>query len=186
MSDLPEQIRAFIAVRIPDDVRARLAEVQIQLKPGLCDVSWTRPEAMHLTLQFLGNISSAQLPELDRALHDATRDAVPFELALGDLGSFGNRVIWIGLRRGDEPLQRLAHAVRHAAQPWAAHEENRDFNAHVTLGRIRRPAHGLKAQLHKVPAPAFRSWTVADFELIRSELSPQGARYTTLLQVRLK
>ena len=56
MSDLPEKIRAFVAVRIPETVLAQLASVQQQLKGKFSDVSWTRAEAMHVTLQFLGNV----------------------------------------------------------------------------------------------------------------------------------
>jgi len=186
MTDLPEHLRAFIAVRIPDEVRAQLAEVQQQLRPALRDVSWTRPEAMHLTLQFLGNIDSARVPGLAAALGPAGVAQDPFEIALGDVGSFGNRVIWIGLERGAEPMQKLAAAVRRAAQDFASHEENRAFNAHVTLGRVRRPARGLAEALRKVRPPKFHPWTAAAFELIRSELSPHGARYTTLAEIHLQ
>src|SRR5688572_8895208 len=180
MAELPPNIRVFIAVRIPDRVRARLANVQQQLRRELGDASWTRPEAMHLTLQFLGDIQSSRLPELQSALLTSARGPVPFELALGPFGHFANRVLWIGLERGTECLTELTNAVRQVTQSFGGREENRAFNAHVTLARMRRPLQGLGAALGKVALPAFEAWRVTEFALIRSELSPHGSRYTTL------
>jgi 2'-5' RNA ligase len=180
MSDLPATIRAFVAVRIPDDILAQLAAFQKQLKADFRSVSWTRPEAMHLTLQFLGNIQASHLPALSGGLKAATRAHPPFALQLAGAGVFGNRVLWVGVGAGAAPLKQLANAVRLAAKDFAAHEETRDFNAHVTLGRQREPERGAAAILRKAPAPDLRPWQVEDVELIRSELSPKGSRYTTL------
>ena len=185
MSDLPEKIRAFIAVRIPDSVRVQIGGVQQQLKRELRDVSWTRPDAMHLTLQFLGNVESARLLELETALRGASRSVSPFDLAVGRTGSFGDRVIWVGVELGEKSLQNLAESVRQTAQPFAEREEARDFNGHVTLGRLRRPNRRIENALRQVLAPSFPKWTVREFELIRSELSPQGSRYTTLATIPL-
>lgn len=185
MSELPEKIRAFIAVRLPDSVRAQVAEVQRQLKPNLPDVTWTRPEAMHLTLQFLGDIESHAVTNLGHSLRDDTRALVAFDLQLAAVGSFGNRVLWIGLARGEEPLQQLAAAVHQATGEFAAHQEARAFHPHVTMGRCRRPVRGLNAALREVRLPDFESWRANEFELIRSELSPHGSRYTILDHVPL-
>ena len=180
MSDLPEKIRAFIAVRIPKAVLAQLVAAQDQLKRKFSNVSWTRPEAMHVTLQFLGNIESTRLPELEASLRRATEPIPSFEAELAGFGSFGNRVLWIGVSRGIEPLTVVAEAVRHATKDFGVHEEERGFNAHVTVGRFRRPSRGVAAALSEFDAPAFGSWRVQETELIRSEISPHGSRYTTL------
>jgi 2'-5' RNA ligase len=186
MSDLPEAIRAFIAVRIPDFILDQLAAIQNRLKEQLRDVSWTRREAMHITLQFLGKIESANVPQLHAALLDATHDTSAFELALAGLGSFGNRALWVGVGTGTERLKELARLVRSAAQPFAAHEEERPFNPHVTLGRSHQPGRGVAAALRNCPQPIFPSWKVSEFELIRSELSSKGARYSTLATLTLR
>ena len=183
---LPEKIRAFVAIRIPDEVLAQLGSVQQQLKREFQEASWTRAEAMHLTLLFLGNIESARLPELTPALRDATREFNAFEVEPSGIGSFGHRVLWVGIKHGAEPLTLLANSVRNATEAFAAHEEERPFNAHVTLGRFRRPARGVAKILTALKEPRFDSWRVAHFELIRSELSPKGARYTTLADFPLR
>ena len=179
-SPLPETVRAFVAVRIPEAVLAQLVSVQQQLKRKFSDVSWTRAEAMHLTLQFLGNIKSARLPELQAALRQATKQIPSFEMELAGLGSFGNRVLWVGVSRGAESLTDLAEAVRRATKGLGTHEEERGFNAHVTLGRFRRPFRGGDVGLREFGAPHSGLWQVSAVALIRSELSPRGSRYATL------
>jgi 2'-5' RNA ligase len=83
MSELPPHLRAFVAVRVPDDVIAQVTAFQQQLKPEFRSVSWTRPAAMHLTLQFLGNIPSTCLPALTEGLELVATRHRSFSLALG-------------------------------------------------------------------------------------------------------
>jgi RNA 2',3'-cyclic 3'-phosphodiesterase len=182
---LPETIRAFIAVRIPKAVLAQLVSAQEQLKRKFSDVSWTRAEAMHVTLQFLGNIESARLLELEGSLRRAIEQIPSFEMELAGFGSFGNRVLWIGISHGIEPLTSVAEAVRRVTNGFDVHEEERGFNAHITMGRLRHPSRDVVATLRELDAPAFGSWRVQEVELIRSELSPHGSRYTTLATVPL-
>ena len=180
MSELPPHLRAFVAVRVPDDVIALVTAFQQQLKHELRAASWTRPDAMHLTLQFLGNVSSTGVPALTKGLELVATRHRSFFLALGGTGAFGNRVLWVGVKEGAEPLKQLAEAVGEATKAFTAHQERREFNAHLTLGRLREPMRGVSVILRKATCPLFPSWQVRHFEMIRSELSPKGSRYTTL------
>jgi 2'-5' RNA ligase len=186
MNLLPERIRAFIAVPVLEPVRVRIGEFQQHLKRELPDVSWTRPDAMHLTLRFLGNIESACVEQLAAAARAAAADLTAFELSIGELGSFGDRIIWLGIARGAERLCELAAKIREAADPFSAHGEDRVFSPHITLGRCRRPIRGIAAALRKFALPPFKSWTADRIEIIRSELSPKGSTYTTLAIVPLR
>jgi len=177
---LPPKIRAFIAVRIPPAVLEQLATVQQQMKNEFRDVSWTRPEAMHLTLHFLGNVKSDRLALLADALLAAAHGLSSFELWLSKPGSFNNRVLWVGVGQGVNELTSLAEAMRGAAKNFGSQEEDRAFNAHVTLGRFRQRARGVDSVLQRIPAPSFTPWRVSSIELIRSELSSNGSRYTML------
>lgn len=177
---LPPHVRAFIAVRIPPAVLEQLAAVQRQMKNEFSDVSWTRMEAMHLTLHFLGNVKSDELALLADALSAAASAHSAFELQISQPGSFNNRVLWVGVGQGADELASLAEIVRRSARIFGNHEEDRAFNAHVTLGRFRHRARGVDSALQKIPTPSFTSWRVSSIELIRSELSPTGSRYTTL------
>lgn len=186
MSVLPEPIRAFIAVPVAEPVRVRIREFQQRLKRELPDVSWTRPDAVHLTLRFLGNIDSACVAQLEEAVCAATVDSTAFELSMGELGSFGDRIIWLGLDHGAERLRDLAANVRAATDPFSAHDEDRAFSPHITMGRCRRPIRGLATGLRKFALPPFAPWTADRVEVIRSELSPMGSTYTTLVAVPLR
>src|SRR5688572_20965639 len=125
MNELPPHLRAFVAVRVPDDVIAQATAFQGQLKFEFPAVSWTRPEAMHLTLQFLGNVLSISLPVLTKELGLVATRHCSFSLALGGAGAFGNRVLWVGVQEGAEPLKQLADAVGEATKALAAHQEKR-------------------------------------------------------------
>jgi RNA 2',3'-cyclic 3'-phosphodiesterase len=181
----PETLRAFVAVRIPQNVRMQLLEIQNALKPRLKEVSWTHPDSMHLTLQFLGNIERANVAPLISELSSAAGSRSGFELGLGKIGSFGNRVLWAGVTLGEEPLQDLTSKVQRATASFGVQPEDRPFHPHVTLGRCRSAAPGIAAALAKLSLPSFEPWSVRSFELIQSELLPRGARYSVLASVTL-
>jgi 2'-5' RNA ligase len=185
MSELPDHVRAFVALKIPPAVIAELGAVQQKLKAVVSDASWTRPDAMHLTLHFFGNVASADLEGIQAALDGAAAKVGAFDLQVRGVGSFGNRVIWAGLAGDTAILTTLAEEVRRGVARFGSHQEDRAFNGHVTLGRLRRPAGGLSTKLRPLVDRAFGAWRVDHLELIRSELSPHGSRYTTLFSARL-
>jgi 2'-5' RNA ligase len=177
---LPPEVRAFIAVRIPPAILEELSALQRQMKNEFSDVSWTRPEAMHLTLHFLGDVKSDRLALLADALSAATHGRSSFELRFSSPGSFNNRVLWVGVGQGAHELNSLAETVRAAAKNFGSRQEDRAFNAHVTLGRFRQRVREVDPVLRKIPTPSFTPWRVRGMELMRSELSPRGSRYTVL------
>jgi RNA 2',3'-cyclic 3'-phosphodiesterase len=178
-------IRAFVAVAIPEPIRRELSTIQATLREKLPGVAWTRPNSIHLTLQFLGNVSGERITELVAELNTVGQQHQPFDLGLGQLGSFGQRVLWVGLSQGVEPLGSLAKSVQAKAARFGEHRETREFNPHVTLGRIRLPTRGVATALRQVPLPDWPTRRVEHFELIQSELSSAGSRYTTLATIPL-
>src|ERR1043166_2711255 len=98
-----ENIRAFVAI-FPDAATAeKLSALQRDLKKEIPaeNIRWTRPEQIHLTLQFLGNIPRARLPEFQMALSKVAGNASPFATRTERVGSFPNvvrpKILWIGL-----------------------------------------------------------------------------------------
>lgn len=180
-----EFIRAFIAVRIPAEVVAQLVTVQDQLKRLFRNVSWTRPEAMHITVHFLGNTAKHSVVDAAENLRELATHHSSFEIGLGEIGSFSQRVLWVGVESGEQALKRMANDVRSIAGKFGSNEEIRAFSAHVTLGRFRQRGRGVERKLRDVAAPRFETWEVRDIEFIRSELSPHGSRYTTLHTIAL-
>ena len=154
-------------------------------------VGWTRPEGIHLTLKFLGDIRESQIQPLQGVLTRAAAPARPFTLEARGLGVFPTarapRVLWIGLHGGPEELavlRRLQAEVEEGAAALGFQKEARPFTPHLTLARVRdRSAPGLDRLLEANRDRAVGTLTAASIGLIRSELRPAGPIYTTLVEV---
>ena len=184
------QIRAFIAIELNDIVRDHLAALQQQLRQVDPTVSWARPEGMHLTLKFLGNVPEEQLPTLGDALEAVARQFAPFAVTVAGTGVFPNlrrpRVLWAGVQSADTPLAALAAAVDLAMAEHGFPREPRPFSPHLTLGRVKGVYNPqLTPILEQHGDELFGEVHVTELVLFRSELAPQGARYTALRRVPL-
>lgn len=190
-----EPLRCFVAIEIPPPIKSLLAQLQQGLRAeGGGKVKWVEVGGIHLTLKFLGNVVSEKVPAIIHALSSVGQSATPFSLALGEMGVFPNprrtQVIWVGLKGDLGSLQELAQGVERALSPLGFPAENRPFTPHLTLGRVREDASpgertrlGEKAMATRTaPAPPFE---VSRFNLMRSQLTPQGAIYTPLASIPL-
>src|SRR3954452_20743766 len=101
----PIPVRTFVAIDLPPAVKALVGEVQREMREFIGSaaeaVKWVRPAGIHLTLEFLGNVMSDRIEDVEAALRAATSGSQPFTLQLGELGAFPNmkqpRVLWLGL-----------------------------------------------------------------------------------------
>ncbi|HXK61911.1 MAG TPA: RNA 2',3'-cyclic phosphodiesterase [Acidobacteriota bacterium] len=184
-------IRSFIAVDLPQEVRARLHEYGRELKELGLKGSFTRPDSFHLTLKFLGNIAEQQVEEIGSALEHAVRGAKPFQVDVRRLGVFPGpsnpRVVWMGLERS-EALESLQQRIEEAAEALGFGREGRPFRPHLTLVRL-KSKDNLKAlgeYLRKAgPEASAGTVLVNEVVLFRSDLRPDGARYSRLRTVPL-
>jgi 2'-5' RNA ligase len=184
-------LRAFIAVDLDAAARAAAAEILRRLRgaPGGDSVRWVRPEALHVTLRFLGQIAPAQVEPLARAVGAQLAGLVPFALALGAVTLFPSprRPRVVALEVGPQvALAELARAVERGVAAQGFAPEERPFRAHLTLGRVRN-ANGRAAALapHGLAAPVGSHCPVSEVVLYRSELRPEGSLYTPLERIRL-
>ena len=135
-----ESRRLFAGVEVPATagLRRALAELQRELRGER--IRWTRPENLHLTVEFFGETAAEKIPELEKALAAAAGQSATFTLRFAELGTFGGarhpRVLWMGVEsEGLAALHdRVAAALRDAG--WVP--EARIFAPHLTLGRIAR------------------------------------------------
>ena len=160
-----------------------------RLRPLAPDVAWVARDNVHLTLKFLGNVETARLPGVEHALAAAAAGQPAFDLAVHGLGAFPAstraRVLWAGVTAGGREAVDLAAGVDDALAALGFPRETRPFAAHVTLGRVRAPrANPRLAAALDAPEP-FGRQHVARVCLMRSELSPRGARYTELAALPL-
>ena len=177
-------MRTFVAIDIPSDIRLKIAEFINALRPGANNVRWTKPEAMHITLKFLGEVTAAQLETIKMSLASVRADA-PFDLTIEGAGCFPNerspRVLWLGVE-GGAALQELAERVEKCLQPLGFAKEDRPYSAHLTLGRVREPGEIVAVQkvLRQGKQLAFGSFTANQFFLYESRPSAGGSLYLKL------
>jgi len=190
-----EPFRLFVAVTIPEAVKAKIEESQAELRRALPErgARWARREQFHLTLRFLGDVEAARVEALGEALRAACRNFGALYLRAEGVGFFPNlhhpRVVWVGVRDEADHLPRLQQAVESATQGFTVEEKEGRFTGHVTLARIKsigRPeAEALGKAAAGVANRHFGQWTAYQIELMRSELLPQGARHSTLAAIAL-
>src|SRR5262245_8426922 len=149
-----ETYRLFIAVEVGPDARAELAAAQSRLKRGALPVRWVAPEAIHLTLHFLGETDVARLDQLGAAIRAALAGQTKMALRLDSAGAFPNlrrpSVIWAGVDGATAMLERSQTAIGAALEALGLPRETRPFRAHLTLGRAHRDA--APAQLERIGA----------------------------------
>jgi 2'-5' RNA ligase len=181
-------MRLFIALEILPEIREKVAEFVSRLKPHLANARWSRPEGLHITLKFLGNVPDGKLPSIEEKLRSIS--AHSFSLCVRDTGVFPNakspRVLWVGL---DAPkdLADLAGQIDAAMAELGFEREKHAFTPHVTLARFsdRGKRSDVAAALTATPKAGFGTMTATEFHLNESKLSPQGSRYTKLADFAL-
>ena len=184
----PNQVRLFVACELPDDVRDALGRIQADLRRMAGDsLRWVRPESIHVTLKFLGEVDATRVGDITAALAAAIE---PFELRVrpATLGTFGGdrlRVVWVGLEGATDALAALAARVEGALEPLGFPREQRPFAAHLTLARA--PDHvpveerrQLAALARRYQPPPLPSMTLRQVALMRSTLGPGGSLYSRL------
>jgi 2'-5' RNA ligase len=184
-------IRTFIAFKLPDDLLSALGRVQEGLKTKGFAAKWVRPQNIHLTLKFLGNIEVAQVDPIARRLTDAARGCGPLLLGAKGIGVFPHirqpRVIWAGLAGDVKRVGDLQRSIDAALSEIGFKKEKRSFKGHLTLGRFnsrmdsRQVAQALEtyAQFETEPFTAYQ------VVLFKSELKPTGAVYSKLKHIPL-
>ena len=168
-------IRLFVAIPLPEDIRERLKS----LCCGLKGAKWIKPENMHLTLRFIGEVRNDVASDLDAALSDVRLPG--FDLALNGVGNFsrGKRphALWAGVGKS-EPLEALRVKVETTLARAGLEPEERKFSPHITLARLKDANRG-RVEEFVAGADAFRAgpFRANRFALYSSFLASKGAIY---------
>ncbi len=183
-------VRTFVAIDISEEARRSLAKMIAELQ-GMADgLRWVKPESVHLTLKFLGEVAEERLPQLETALRESARGIAPFTYTLTRTGCFPNcrrpRVLWVGVDNPGKEIFRLQRQIEEQFVKLDFPAEKRPFTAHLTVARVKRPF-GMERmlqifreyQLHAEPVE------VTEVRLMRSQLKPSGAEYSAIYTVKL-
>ena len=191
-----EQVRSFIAVELPSEIRAELASLEERLKARRHPfVKWVDSESIHLTLKFLGNIALATVPQIIDAITKIAQPISPFRLQMGGLGVFPNwqrpQVVWVGIGGEVGKLAILQRDMEAALSPLGFPPESRSFKAHLTLGRLRERTSPKDKQKFGEWVTSIKFETALSFEvnalsLMKSQLTPSGAIYSQLASIGLR
>ena len=179
--------RVFLAIDLPGDVKEQIMAIQNKLKFLLEGVRWVRPEAIHLTLKFFGDIRSDDTARISEMIAEKTRDAAPMTLNTDNIGAFPNlerpRVLWLGMTGDVQRLMILQQVIEAGLEPHGFKREKRKFRPHLTLGRA-KSSRGMILGLSEAVITENHyntgDFTAQGLTLFQSELRPGGAVYTNL------
>jgi 2'-5' RNA ligase len=191
-----EQIRSFIAIELPDELKLELTRLETRLKSAKQPwVKWVNPAGIHLTLKFLGNIAADMTGEITRVMEEAVQGIPPFHLEVRELGVFPNlkrvQVAWVGISGEVDKLSQLQKQIETSLTPLGFAPESRPFTPHLTLARLRDQALPDERQRfgQLIASTKFEvSYTIEvdAISLMRSQLTREGAIYSQISSVKLK
>ena len=184
-------IRTFIAIELPEKIIYTISKVQEEIKSYGLKIRWVRPENIHLTLKFLGDIKTADTEKVARAVSESATGYPALSLAVKGIGVFPGikkpRVLWLGISKQLDLLTALQKTLDEKLEAMGFPKEKRPFRGHLTLGRIKsvidpKTLHDvLKEFIHFESEPFFADRII----LYKSDLKPIGAVYTKLVETYL-
>ncbi|MCX7732547.1 MAG: RNA 2',3'-cyclic phosphodiesterase [candidate division WOR-3 bacterium] len=184
---MSEKIRSFVAVDTSVSVRGELARLvkDLEVKTEF-SVKWVKPEQMHITLAFLGEVTSEFVQNAESRLKQSIAGFPEFSCQLAGLGAFPSvnraRVIWAGVGTGADRVIALQREVVQTLMRIGFVPERRPFSPHLTLGRMRVP---VNVQFINSVSFVSSEWRVSELIIYQSELHPSGPVYTPLVRLQL-
>jgi 2'-5' RNA ligase len=177
-------MRLFVAIDLNDSVRAAIAQYCGKLRIACSSAKWVRPEGMHITLKFIGEMSEDRVDGILSALK-MVRSTSQVDMSLRGVGFFPNehrpRVFWAGIHASPN-LAEIAHAIESKLEPLKIPKEAREFKPHLTLARIDelRGLDKLRDAIKEADDADFGAMQASEMHLYKSELARGGAKYTRM------
>jgi len=188
-------IRCFIAIELDEAVRKELGRLQDRLRRRFdvldTSVNWVRPENIHLTLKFLGDVQDNVIADICSAVSMAVVGTVPFDFEFANCGCFppsgSARVLWTGITDGSKELQSLQTALENHLGMLGFPPEGRKFTPHLTLARIKNAKIGRTVQdaVKDIEPFVLARQNVWALTVFQSELTRTGPVYTALHHAKL-
>ncbi len=185
-------VRTFVAVEINSDVRDRAAALIERLRAAAADVKWVDPHNLHLTLKFLGDVPSNEIPRVCEAVRRGAAKVEPLRLEVRGAGAFPNagrpRTLWLGVGDGEAEMIELHKQIEDALAKLGYRKEHRRFHPHLTIGRVRRSGPNVSDLGNLIGQNAdflAAQVTVAKVVVFSSRLATSGPTYEALSRAKL-
>ncbi|MFO7971910.1 MAG: RNA 2',3'-cyclic phosphodiesterase [Desulfobacterales bacterium] len=184
-------IRTFIAIELPEKIIYTISKVQEEIKSYGLKIRLVRPENIHLTLKFLGDIKTADTEKVARAVSESATGYPALSLAVKGIGVFPGikkpRVLWLGISKQLDLLTALQKTLDEKLEAMGFPKEKRPFRGHLTLGRIKsvidpKTLHDVLKEFIQFESEPFFADKII---LYKSDLKPKGAVYTKLVETYL-
>jgi 2'-5' RNA ligase len=186
-------IRSFLAFELPLEIKRTVKQVSEDVRRSKLNVKLLNVDNIHLTVVFMGNIKTEDIPAIEREIKRGCAGFDPFDISLKGLGLFPNarrpRVLWLGIECETERMSSLKTDLQERLRIYGVKEEKREFRPHLTLGRFRKsnrsssPLEGIITRYKGLESPVF---TLKELVMFKSKLTPKGAEYTKLASWPLK
>ncbi|MCL5024747.1 MAG: RNA 2',3'-cyclic phosphodiesterase [Nitrospirae bacterium] len=183
-------MRCFVAINLEEPLKKSIEASIEPLKKGNADVKWVPAVNLHITLKFLGETDESAAAGIKESLSDISNKFSPFEIALYGVGVFPDekrpRIVWIDIL-GPDRLMNLQASVEDYLISYGFPKEARSFSPHLTIGRVRSPKNKdfLLRAMKPLKDKDFGNIRVDKIYLMRSDLKPAGAQYTSVAEFPL-
>ena len=176
-------MRLFIAALLPENINEQISGYVNSLKQDIDGVRWEKPEKLHLTLKFLGNVEDEQARRMSAALEQLAETYSPFVLNISEFGGFPRlknpRVLYVGLSE-NENLSTFHSELDLTLSKFGFEKEERKFTPHITIGRVKQ-----KISVKQAPDITKTAFEITQIGIIKSELRSSGSIYTPLKLFKL-
>ncbi len=184
-------MRTFVAIELDKEIKDTLSAFIQKLDTGERNIRWIKSQGMHLTLKFLGEVSEDKISDVKTVMGNIVPDFSPFHLRFNGTGTFPPqaripRIVWIGIEK-NETLHMIHTRIEKELHKIHFPKENRKFQPHLTLGRVKEP-HNLDKVIERLDQnrnTEFGTMVVDRIMLFKSTLKPTGAEYTMLSEFHL-
>jgi len=184
-------VRCFIAIEMNEAVQELAIAAQQRLREYGAGIRWVRPEQIHITLKFLGEVPDQKVVRVAGAMAAVAEATPPFRIEVGGIGCFPPRgwvrVVWIGLRDPSGELGRCFDRCEAQMSRLGFAREGRGFSPHITIGRVRKGSNlaALRSAIETIDLPGTCSFEVDELVLFQSVLGPKGPTYTALSRAKM-
>ncbi|MBN2292495.1 MAG: RNA 2',3'-cyclic phosphodiesterase [Pirellulales bacterium] len=189
---MKKTVRTFVAVEIDERTRRAATKLIEKLSVVPVDVKWVAPHNLHITLKFLGDVSLQETARICQAVQKAAVEVEPFELSIEGAGAFPTtkrpRTVWIGSRVGEDQMSALHKQLERRLAKLGFRKDSRRFQAHLTIGRVKRGGPGLSELASLIEENAqceIGKTTISEAVVFSSELGPEGPTYHPLGRAKL-